>query len=257
MSALKGSPDNTASDISILGDLLGKAVSRIHSKYDAFEKLFILDATKVAFPNAQVAVSQVLQRGPNSNTTLNLNIKEYNQEILKLSRNGNFTYIKHRKLTQDRRLYLPDQIHIDPRSGTKLLVSDVIRTLNPVPGLKTERQQPTWINSQSNRHVPNQYAPWKWQPRPMGTHNTPAHGRGMTRGQQSGASPVPVSRRRNPPSQLTALNPTRQPSSLDQTPSTTTVARPAWLPTANIPHHVKQWKQLGKRLRKVWDILVP
>ncbi|KAI8478060.1 hypothetical protein Bbelb_442080 [Branchiostoma belcheri] len=217
----------------------------------------LLDATKVAFPNAQVAVSQVLQRGPNSNTTLNLNIKEYNQEILKLSRNGNFTYIKHRKLTQDRRLYLPDQIHIDPRSGTKLLVSDVIRTLNPVPGLKTERQQPTWTNSQSNRHVPNQYAPWKWQPRPMGTHNTPAHGRGMTRGQQSGASPVPVSRRRNPPSQLTALNPTRQPSSLDQTPSTTTVARPAWLPTANIPHHVKQWKQLGKRLRKVWDILVP
>ncbi|KAI8514665.1 hypothetical protein Bbelb_072560 [Branchiostoma belcheri] len=214
----------------------------------------LMDATKVAFPNAQVAVSQVLQRGPNSNTTLNLNIKEYNQEILKLSRNGNFTYIKHRKLTQDRRLYLPDQIHIDPRSGTKLLVSDVIRTLNQVPGLKTARQQPAWTNSQSNRHVPNQYAPWKWQPRPMGTHNTPTHDRGMIRGQQSGTSPVPVNRRR---SQLPALNPTRQPSSIDQTPSTTTVARPAWLPTANIPHHVKQWKQLGKRLRKVWDILVP
>ncbi|KAI8495219.1 hypothetical protein Bbelb_272050 [Branchiostoma belcheri] len=89
----------------------------------------LIETTKKAFPKARVAVSQVLQRGPNHKSPLNENIKTYNQEVLKLSKTSGFTYIKHRKLTQDRRLYLPDQLHLDPRSGTKLLVADVKRTL--------------------------------------------------------------------------------------------------------------------------------
>ncbi|KAI8484860.1 hypothetical protein Bbelb_374570 [Branchiostoma belcheri] len=89
----------------------------------------LIETTKKAFPKARVAVSQVLQKGPNHKSPLNENIKTYNQEVLKLSKTSGFTYINHRKLTQDRRLYLPDQLHLDPRSGTKLPVADVKRTL--------------------------------------------------------------------------------------------------------------------------------
>jgi len=226
----------------------------------------LLEVTKASFPKAQVAVSQVLQRGLNDNSTLNINIKNYNQEVLNLSRSGNFKYIKHRKLTQDRHLYLPDQIHLDPRSGTKMLVSDVKRTLYPAPGPGAGRQSPAWTDTQAARLPVNQWTPMQ---------NGPSFSRSV---------PVPVMRSRKPPYQPPTVKPAHRNTSVGTgqaapglskgvnigvpgqlgptTKSRNTVsgngqvARPAWLKAGKFGHPGPQWKQLGNRLRKVWNILI-
>ncbi|CAH1240909.1 Hypp6190 [Branchiostoma lanceolatum] len=144
----------------------------------------LLAKTKESFPNAEVSISQVLQRGFNQTSTLNQNIKTYNQEMLKLAKKGTFNYIKHKKLTQDRTLYLADQIHLDHRSGTKLLVSDVKHSLNPAPGQNAGGRQPTWKyspNQPTRPHVRGHQPTWK-------SPSNPTHGPN-TGGNQTGHGP--------------------------------------------------------------------
>ncbi|KAI8498275.1 hypothetical protein Bbelb_242190 [Branchiostoma belcheri] len=126
----------------------------------------LIEVTKQSFPNANVAVSQVLQRGINRTSALNQNIKQYNQEILNLSKRANFIYIKHKKLSLDRSLYLSDQIHLNPSSGTKHLVADVKHTLTPPP-----RSTPRPYVQQPNMATPWGGHRWSSQPTPPKRHN--------------------------------------------------------------------------------------
>jgi len=130
----------------------------------------LLAATKTSFPNADISVSQVLQRGSNPSSSLNQNIKSYNQEMLKSSKKGTFTYIKHKKLTQDRSLYLGDQIHLNHRSGTKLLVADLKHSLKISPGQNVERSQPNLTHQPVPPPRPNG---WNHQPAWRGPLNPP------------------------------------------------------------------------------------
>ncbi|CAH1242953.1 Hypp7012 [Branchiostoma lanceolatum] len=216
----------------------------------------LLDATKASFPNAQVAISHVLQRGANYNSTLNVNIKNYNQKVLNNSRDGSFTYIKHRKLNQDRSLYHPDQIHLDHRSGTKLLVSDVKRTLNPASGPGAGRQSPDGTGSQTNRPLVNQRVPKRLQPGPSQAMNPPPHQpytmKPTPRNTSGGTGQVAIPT-------LVKDGSNGHPSLHISTPRNTSpvgAGQVSLWKAGKTGHPGQQWKQLGSRLRKVWNILM-
>ncbi|XP_035665177.1 uncharacterized protein LOC118408466 [Branchiostoma floridae] len=186
-----------------------------------------------------------------------------------ISRNSGFTYIKHRKLTQDRHLYLPDQIHLDPRSGTKLLVADVKRTLNASPPtptagppqLPTPRPQRGYRSSDQHAHPRPQTAATKrdnaiptrdWfknsvnaiplgsrkpvSPASLTSNRNPTTGSRPGGTQQVVTSPITTGSRSNGTLQV----PTSPIATLQLRPTKQTVL---------------QWKQIGKRFRKAWDIL--
>ncbi|KAI8516225.1 hypothetical protein Bbelb_048060 [Branchiostoma belcheri] len=109
--------DNTRRDDSSVQDCLQKT-----------EELVTL--AKTSFPNATIILSQVLPRGHNPDSTLNVNIKNYNQSVLrKYKDDEKILYIRHKKLSTSRHLYKRDGIHLDDISGTSLLVADVKRTI--------------------------------------------------------------------------------------------------------------------------------
>ncbi|KAI8495034.1 hypothetical protein Bbelb_270200 [Branchiostoma belcheri] len=90
----------------------------------------LIDAAKSSYPNAKIAISQVLPRGMNMESGLNRNIASYNTTIERSCQEDNkLTYIRHRLLSEDRTLYKPDGIHIRPDTGVRLMVADVKRTL--------------------------------------------------------------------------------------------------------------------------------
>ncbi|CAH1263273.1 Hypp2652 [Branchiostoma lanceolatum] len=217
----------------------------------------LLETTKKSFPNARVAVSQVLQRGSNHNSALNTNIKAYNQEVLKLSKKSDFIYIKHRKLTQDRRLYLQDQIHLDPRSGTKLLVADVKRTLASPSIPPASPAQPPMTRPQHGH-------------RPSGQHTNPGSlptatnrdnvipSRGGFRGQpfKNSANAVPLGPRITPsqPSKSSSTTGGQQVGGTQHV--TTTSITTLQLPVRPSKQAALPWKEIGKRIRRAWDILI-
>ncbi|XP_019642779.1 PREDICTED: uncharacterized protein LOC109484040 [Branchiostoma belcheri] len=90
----------------------------------------LINNAKTSFPNATIAMSQVLPRGLHMDSTLNKNIAMYNDNVEKLClEDDRLFYIRHRLLSQERSLYKPDRIHITPDAGVSLLVADVKRTL--------------------------------------------------------------------------------------------------------------------------------
>ncbi|CAH1248412.1 Hypp8127 [Branchiostoma lanceolatum] len=90
----------------------------------------LINNAKSSFPNATIAISQVLPRGRHMESTLNKNIASYNNTIEKLClEDDKIFYIRHRLLAEDRSLYKADGIHITPDAGVRLLVADVKRTL--------------------------------------------------------------------------------------------------------------------------------
>ncbi|KAI8499630.1 hypothetical protein Bbelb_226810 [Branchiostoma belcheri] len=208
----------------------------------------LIETTKKAFPKARVAVSQVLQRGPNHKSPLNENIKTYNQEVLKLSKTSGFTYIKHRKLTQDRRLYLPDQLHLDPRSGTKLLVADVKRTLTSQTTPSAGPSQLPTARPEHEHRPFGQHAQPRYQPTNSRRDNA-IPTRSWNRGQpfKNSANAVPLGTR----------NPLSQPAIGNQTAVSraTTSTIKLRSPIASTKQSALPWRQIRSRLSKAWDIL--
>ncbi|CAH1254378.1 Hypp1348 [Branchiostoma lanceolatum] len=171
-------------------------------------------------------------------------------------RDGSFTYIKHRKLNQDRSLYHPDQIHLDHRSGTKLLVSDVKRTLNPASGPGAGRQSPDGTGSQTNRPLVNQRVPKRLQPGPSQAMNPPPHQpytmKPTPRNTSGGTGQVAIPT-------LVKDGSNGHPSLHISTPRNTSpvgAGQVSLWKAGKTGHPGQQWKQLGSRLRKVWNILM-
>ncbi|CAH1242255.1 Hypp6509 [Branchiostoma lanceolatum] len=200
----------------------------------------LLEATRRSFPNVQVAVSQVLQRGPNQTSVLNKNIRDYNQEILNVSKTSDFTYIKHKKLSQARNLYLHDQIHLDPRSGTKHLVADVKHTLAAPsrPGTGPHLQQTPMASPQHRDYTLNRHVPQRFQPDlPRRDNFGPARGWNQ-----------PTFSRVNNPA------PTRgETNARNKAGGTLQITKPTTLPTPAL--HIGTLKQFKKNIRKAWNIL--
>ncbi|KAI8506520.1 hypothetical protein Bbelb_159470 [Branchiostoma belcheri] len=142
----------------------------------------LIDAAKSSYPNAKIAMSQVLPRGTNMESRLNRNIASYNTIIEKSCQEDNkLTYIRHRLLSSDRTLYKPDGIHIRPDTGVRLMVADVKRTLRHQEDATASRQrwnpdrqpaQPerkTSMRASENYRQPDQCSP------PPPSWRNPAH----------------------------------------------------------------------------------
>ncbi|CAH1232971.1 Hypp550 [Branchiostoma lanceolatum] len=103
----------------------------------------LVSHAKTSFPNATVVLSQVLPRGHDPESTLNKNIKSYNQSVMQMYKDDEkILYVRHKKLSVSRQLYKRDGIHLDDITGTSLLVADVKRTIwsleNTHPGHNSE-----------------------------------------------------------------------------------------------------------------------
>ncbi|KAI8485765.1 hypothetical protein Bbelb_364750 [Branchiostoma belcheri] len=109
--------DNTRHDDSSVQDCLKKTEE-------------LVSRAKTSFPNATIVLSQVLPRGHDPDSTLNMNIKNYNQSVLQKHKDEEkMMYIRHKKLSISKHLYKRDGIHLDDITGTSLLVADVKRTI--------------------------------------------------------------------------------------------------------------------------------
>ncbi|XP_078577206.1 uncharacterized protein LOC144862529 isoform X1 [Branchiostoma floridae x Branchiostoma japonicum] len=233
----------------------------------------LLAATRLSFPNAQVAVSQVLQRGANHTSVLNKNIRDYNQEMLNISRTSDFTYIKHKKLSQNRNLYLPDQIHLEPGSGTKHLVADVKRTLIAQPRPVTSEphvQRATMTGPQHRHHYSNRQVPQRLQPTlPRRDNLGPTRGLSQTTLPRPNNNPEPIrgeTTRHHARVDANAVPvgpriPTRRHSTVHQTTGNQAggstglqIMKPSTLQLGSLKP--SSWKQMGKNIRKVWNALI-
>ncbi|XP_035675450.1 uncharacterized protein LOC118415177 [Branchiostoma floridae] len=130
----------------------------------------LIDRAKTSYPNAKIAMSQVLPRGSNTQSTLNKNIATYNNAIEQSCLEDNkLIYIRHRLLSQDRSLYKRDGIHLTPDAGgVKLMVADVKRTLRHRQEAMDSRQRtkqargPQWMPSTQPYPRPGQHPPPLW-----------------------------------------------------------------------------------------------
>nr|AAK21973.1 Sfy1 [Branchiostoma belcheri tsingtauense] len=128
--------DNTRRDDSSVQDCLQKTEE-------------LVSRAKTSFPNATIILSQVLPRGQNPDSTLNENIKNYNQSVLrKYKDDEKMLYIRHKKLSTSRHLYKRDGIHLDDITGTSLLVADVKRTIRS----KENSHRPDNIRENRGQH---------------------------------------------------------------------------------------------------------
>ncbi|KAI8511823.1 hypothetical protein Bbelb_109230 [Branchiostoma belcheri] len=129
--------DNTRQDESSVQDCLQKTEE-------------LVTRAKMSFPNATIVLSQVLPRGHVSDSSLNRNIKNYNQSVPQTYKDADkMPCIRRKKLSTSKHLYKRNGIHLDDFTGTSLLVADFKRTIRsmenthdqPRPGQDRGRAQ--------------------------------------------------------------------------------------------------------------------